>query len=161
MNLYRNIFLSYLISRKNSPKSIFYIKKTKKNKTLKNLIIDQVMLSASIIDILINIVLYLIPLIIFFGILGNMFAFIIFCRKKFENTVITIYFRILAITDTGTLIFAINRFLILVWGIRLRNYSHFLCVLIAYLFYIIPALSGWILVFISIDQHIQANPVSF
>jgi hypothetical protein len=113
------------------------------------------MISDLIIDILINIFLYLISVVICIGIVGNIIAFIIFFGKKFENTIIPIYFRILAITDTGTLILAINRFLILKWGIRLRNHSHFLCVSIAYLFYIIPALSGWFLVFISIDRWIH------
>ena len=94
-------------------------------------------------------------LLIFFGIGGNILALIIFSRKKFHNTIFSIYFRFLCLFDTFAILFAIDDFISYHFNIYLKGISSFSCKFLMYLSYITPSVSTWMLVIISIDRVIS------
>ena len=91
--------------------------------------------------------------------IGSVFSFIIFSRKSFEKSTIGIYCRSLAIFDLSVIfnlsvgISSIsrnsNRSLILD--------TDWACKMMTYVMSIFSAISGWILVFFSIDQLITVS----
>ena len=55
---------------------------------------------------------YCYPVIVVVGTIGNILAYIIFSRKRFENTIFATYFRFLLIIDTiGLVYLALGKFL--------------------------------------------------
>ena len=93
--------------------------------------------------------LYLVPVLI--GLILNTLAFIIFSRTKFKNTIFSTYFRCLCISDTTTLIYIFVYVLIEKLFISLFEIIY-LCKILNYFLYILPSLSIWVLVVISIDR---------
>lgn len=89
-----------------------------------------------------------------FGTCGNILAFLVFSRKKFHNTVFSVYFRILAVTDSFTIFFAINEFLKYQLNIKLENYAFILCKSVLYLILIFGPMSAHLLVVISYENLI-------
>jgi hypothetical protein len=61
--------------------------------------------------LLINIFISFYPIICVLGIVGNILAFLVFSRKKFENCSFSIYFRFLSVTDTVAVLYSLNNFL--------------------------------------------------
>jgi hypothetical protein len=89
----------------------------------------------------------------FVGTLANILAFIVFSRKKFENTVFATYFRALLIIDTiGLLYLAIGKFLYFEFNINLRNLNAVLCKITMPCAYSIPSISAYLTVIISFDR---------
>jgi hypothetical protein len=83
------------------------------------------------------------------GTSGNILAFCVFSRKKFQNTVFSVYFRILTVTDSFTIFFAINEFLKYQLNVKLEYYAFILCKSILYLVFIFGPMSAHLLVVIS------------
>ena len=51
-------------------------------------------------EVIVKVLTYFYPLLVAFGLFGNFFAFIIFSRKKFKNTIFSTYFRFVVATDS-------------------------------------------------------------
>ena len=89
------------------------------------------------------------------GAFGNIFSFIIFSRDKFRKTSFSLYFRVLAISDTLTLFYTINDIQNEVLDLDLKKSSYFWCKTANYWLYSISPVSGWLLVVISIERMLS------
>jgi hypothetical protein len=95
------------------------------------------------------------------GLLFNIPTFIVFSRKKFQNTIFSTYFRYLCISDTITLLFRLE-YLFNLKSFDHRSNSIYSCKILGYFVYLIPSFSIWILVVISIDRFVSiAYPTRF
>ena len=102
--------------------------------------------------LLTNIFGYSFPILLVIGAIGNVFSFIIFSRNKFRKTSFSLYFRVLAICDTFTLLYTIYDMRKEMFGIDLQNGSFYWCKTAYYWLYSIAPVSGWLLVVISMDR---------
>ena len=93
--------------------------------------------------------------IIFTSTLSNIFAFIIFSRKKFHNTIFSTYFRALLLFDQFSYLIRIEILLNIIGWYNFRSISIHSCKIIALLAYFSSSNSPWILVLISIDRMLS------
>ena len=114
-------------------------------------------------DIILRAINYLYPIVIIIGTIANIIAFIIFSRKRFENTVFSTYFRLLLIVDSIALVYlALAKFIFFEYGINLRDINIVLCRITMPIAYSIPPLSAYITVMISFDRWMSiAKPTKF
>ena len=61
--------------------------------------------------LVINVFIVFYPIICILGVIGNLLAFLVFSRKKFESSSFSVYFRFLAVSDTVAVLYSINNFL--------------------------------------------------
>ena len=109
-------------------------------------------------DIIIyNIFLISYVIVLIFGLAGNILSFIVFSRKKFKNTLFSIYFRVLNIADVYTILFALVDFLKYKVGYEIEIISAFFCKTTFYSLFAISPISGHILVVIAIDRFITTR----
>ena len=101
--------------------------------------------------------------IILVGTVSNTIAFVIFSRKKFENTLFSTYFRVLLLVDTfGLLYLTSAKFLLFEFNINLRDLNIFLCRITMPMAYSIPQISAHLTVLISLDRWLSiAKPTEF
>ena len=101
--------------------------------------------------------------IILVGTVANMISFIIFSRKKFENTLFSTYFRVLLLVDTfGLLYLTLSKFVLFEFNINLRDLNIFLCRITMPMAYSIPQISAHLTVLISLDRWLSiAKPTEF
>ena len=102
-----------------------------------------------------NIFGYSLPILLGMGAIGNVFSFIIFSRNKFRKTSFSLYFRVLAICDTFTLLYTIYDMRKEMFGIDLQNGSFYWCKTAYYWLYSIAPVSGWLLVVISMERMLS------
>ena len=96
---------------------------------------------------------YFYPVIVTIGTIANILAFIIFSRKRFENTIFSTYFRFLLVVDTiGLVYLALGKFLYFQFEINIRDFNESLCRLTLLLAYSVPPISAYLVVAISIDR---------
>ena len=101
---------------------------------------------------------YMYPLIGIFSITLNVFAINIFSRIKFKNTIFFIYFRLLIILDTISLIYIMTcKFMIVGQYKHLKDINLFWCKLSMISIYYIPAIKNHILIVISIDRWLNIS----
>lgn len=91
------------------------------------------------------------------GLFLNTIGFIVFSRKKFHNTVFSIYFRFMITIDTIGLLIPINRALEYNLSINFRYLSSLACKLRMYYANITHPISGWTLVVITIDRFLSIS----
>lgn len=98
------------------------------------------------------------PIMLVFGIVGNIFVVTILSGKKFKNVSSLNYLRILAVND------ALAIFTIIIYhgqsiNLNILYVSQLSCQLNAFVAYNSPAVSSWILVYISIERmlYVKAN----
>lgn len=109
-----------------------------------------------------EVVVYSYGFLILIGSISNTLAFIVFSRKRFKNTVFSIYFRFMIICDTFSLILPLNKLLEINYQIYLANHSEFSCKFRYYFIYAIVPVSGWTMVFISLDRLFSISmPMKF
>ena len=109
-----------------------------------------------------DVFLFMYPLVYIFGTLGNLAAFIIFSRKRFGNSIFAVYFRILAITDSYTLIYCLNDFSTIKFNKDIQNANPIFCKGFFYLLFSISPVSAWILVMVSFDRMLKVKkPTGF
>ena len=106
-------------------------------------------------ELITKVVIYCYPIVLIMGAVGNVFSFIIFSRNKFRNTSFSLYFRVLAFSDTFTLLYIINDIPNALFGHDLQNRSYFWCKIFRYGLYSIAPVSGWILVVVSLDRMLS------
>ena len=95
------------------------------------------------------------------GIIGNIISFIIFSRKTFRKSPVSIYCSALALFDTSVIAFSvlIDIYYIL-YDFYLLNYSDFICAFFGYGYYTLGSIPGWILVAFTIDRTLNLKKVS-
>ena len=109
-----------------------------------------------------DVFLFLYPVVYVFGTLGNLSAFIVFSRKRFKNSIFAVYFRILAITDSFTLIYSLNDFSTIKYNKDIQNTNWIICKGFFYLLFSISPVSAWILVMVSLDRMLKVKkPTGF
>jgi hypothetical protein len=100
--------------------------------------------------------------IVVIGTITNIVAFIIFSRKRFENTIFSTYFRFLLVVDTiGLVYLALGKFLYFQFKIQLRDFNESLCRITLLLAYSVPPVSAYTLVAISIDRFLTIAKPTF
>lgn len=102
-----------------------------------------------------KIIIYLYPLIISLGIIGNAFSFLIFSRKQFKKTIFQVYFRLVSISNTLAVIIPVNYFLMYQFNYDISKLSSFTCKLMDYLIYTSCPISSYILAYASIDRMLH------
>ena len=93
-------------------------------------------------------------LIVILGLVGNVVSFLMFSRKKLHSISVHIYFRVMAACDTFNLVFFINNLVSDIFGKDFHNISVETCKITAYLGFMMPCLSAFILVLLSVDRFI-------
>ena len=106
-------------------------------------------------ELIITVLVFILPVVLIMGSIGNVFSFIIFSRDKFRKTSFSLYFRVLAFSDSFTLLYIINDIPNVLYGQDLQNRSHFWCKTFRYWLYAIAPVSGWLLVVISLDRMLS------
>lgn len=95
--------------------------------------------------------------IIALSVLGSIFSFVVFSRKQFQKSSISLYCKWLAIFDLYLLFNLVICLINILGNIDLTNTSQIVCKLV-YLFSIgISPMPGWVLVAFSIDQLIAVS----
>lgn len=87
-----------------------------------------------------------------FGILGNILTFLVFLRKRFQNSSFSFYFKILAIINTILLLHAFVRWSEFVLKFDLFNGNMLGCHIIYYLCIALMSISEWLVPVISFDR---------
>ena len=106
-------------------------------------------------ELIITVLVFILPVVLIMGSIGNVFSFIIFSRDKFRKTSFSLYFRVLAFSDSFTLLYIINDIPNVLYGQDLQNKSYFWCKTFRYWLYSIAPVSGWLLVVISLDRMLS------
>ena len=106
-------------------------------------------------ELIITVLVFILPVVLIMGSIGNVFSFIIFSREKFRKTSFSLYFRVLAFSDSFTLLYIINDIPNVLYGQDLQNKSYFWCKTFRYWLYSIAPVSGWLLVVISLDRMLS------
>jgi hypothetical protein len=96
------------------------------------------------------------------GFILNGLTFAIYSRERFKNTIFSTYFRYLLFNDSLALLIAIDIFMYDVFNINLSTISHITCKLEEYFIYLVPTISAYISVAISVDRFMSvAYPMDF
>ena len=104
----------------------------------------------------INIILWYYPIIMAFGFAGNLLAFVVFSQPKLSKTSFAVYFRFLVVSDSITLLQAINDFHIYRYGRAVADYSAFVCSAYHYVVDSTTIISGLFLkAFVQMCEHLN------
>ena len=90
-----------------------------------------------------------------FGTLANILSLIIFSSKKFHKSIFSTYFFQLTICDTLTLILTVDHFFEFKYKTSFNTISNLSCKFRSYYEYVLPAVSAWTQVFISLDRFLS------
>ena len=95
------------------------------------------------------------PLLMIVGISGNLLSLAVLSRKRLRHTTTSVYLRLLAIADTGVLLFPVLRNVIHYYnGVNIRTLSMFGCKFHSWISTSSLAVSIWLLPVIAIDRFI-------
>ena len=116
----------------------------------------------SILILLKTIIVFLFPLITLMGLITNTISFVIFSRKRFQNTIFSTYFRIYLVFEIMNLILPINKMFELNFGMYFYFISDFCCKLRRFFANCNYAITPLFLIIISIDRYLSiAYPAKF
>ena len=104
-----------------------------------------------------TIIVYSFPLIALIGLITNSISFVIFSRKRFQNTMFSTYFRFYLAYETVNLILPINKMFELNLGLYFSTISNFFCKLRQFFGYSGYAVSIWFLMIISLDRFLSIS----
>lgn len=97
--------------------------------------------------------LYLGPMMMVFGTIGNVLAGVVIVKSpKLWGCTTSIYILTLAIVDTATLNFGLTDFILRMKGVEYFSVSDFSCKMVTYCLYLFPMTEGWVLVQISLER---------
>ena len=102
-----------------------------------------------------NIINYVYSFVCLIGLIGNILSIIVFSRQVFARTIFSTYFRIMALFDLLTLILRIDYFLTSFEINSLSRLSNISCKIVMFFIYLLPCLSLWTLVLISLDRFVS------
>lgn len=109
-----------------------------------------------------DILIYFYPVIFVMGTIGGILSFIIFSRKRFQNTIFSTYYRLLNIVDILALLSVLFVFIQDKAKLdHLQNFNLF-CKMLPAIYYITPSISAWSVVIISFDRFLSVTmPTKF
>jgi hypothetical protein len=108
------------------------------------------------------VIVYTFPVISFIGFITNIISFVIFSRKRFENTIFSTYFRFYLVFEIINPIFPINKMFELNFEIYFGLISDFCCKLRRFFSNYNTSNTPWFLVIISLDRFLSiAYPTRF
>ena len=110
---------------------------------------------SSSLEIIRTILLYINLPVFTIGLIGNILAFIIYSRKKFENTPFRIYYQLLLITDSVTLSLSLDLFLSYISNITVTYSTTLFCLIYNYSLFVSAPTSDGILIYLSFDRMIN------
>ena len=100
-----------------------------------------------------HLALYVLPLVILLGTIGNILTFIVLVRKRMRNTSVNVYLLLLACADTGALYFSrFKAWLHIITDFKLLHKSNAGCKCLMFFFLISLHMSAWLVVAISADR---------
>ena len=109
-----------------------------------------------------TIIVYSLPAITLIGLITNSISFVIFSRKRFQNTIFSTYMRIYLVFEAMNLTLPINKMFELNFGIYFGLMSNFLCKFRKFFGNYNYAITPSILVIISFDRYLSiAYPAKF
>ena len=109
-----------------------------------------------------TIIVYSYPVISLIGLIANSLSFVIFSRKRFQNTIFSTYFRFYLVYETINLILPINKMFELNFGLYFSSLSNIFCKLRQVIGYSGYAIAAWFLVVVSLDRFLSiAFPSKF
>ena len=110
-----------------------------------------------------SIIAYTYPAVSLFGLITNSISFVIFSRKRFQNTIFSTYFRLYLLFQTLNLILLpINKMLELNNNVYFSKISNFTCKLRFFYPNFNLANAAWLLIIISIDRYLSiSHPTKF
>lgn len=98
---------------------------------------------------------YLLVIIGLVDIITECFVYMVYNRVKFKNSSYTIYNKALAISDIVGGVLSIREFINLKFHIEINANSEIFCKSMFYLNYSLPAVSPWLLAFISFERFVS------
>ena len=101
------------------------------------------------------IIVYSFPVISFIGFITNIISFVIFSRKRFENTIFSTYFRFYLVFEIINPIFPINKMFELNFEMYFGLISDFCCKLRRFFSNYNASNTPWFLVIISLDRFLS------
>ena len=109
-----------------------------------------------------KVIVYTFPVISFIGFITNIISFVIFSRKRFENTIFSTYFRFYLVFEIINPIFPINKMFELNFEMYFGLISDFCCKLRRFFSNFNSSNTPWFLVIISLDRFLSiAYPTRF
>ena len=106
-----------------------------------------------------KIVVVLAPMIVLFGLIGNILAAVILLRKRFRSRSITIYLLTLAVTDS---IFLLSNTM-LAWAVeimtkvKLQSFTDIGCKFNKYFLLVSRAISAWVIVVLTVERFLATS----
>lgn len=102
------------------------------------------------------------PLIVLFGLVGNIITFIVFSRKKFEKVAMIFLFRVMTVTDSIALIQCLQAFFkYSSFQFDVSTLSEASCKFFIYFKYAVAPVKGWILVVIAARQYFSVKKTGY
>ena len=100
-----------------------------------------------------HLALYVLPMVILLGTIGNVFTFVVLVRKRMRNTSVNVYLLLLSCADTGALYFSgFKTWLRLITNFELLHTSNAGCKCLMFVFLVSLHMSAWLVVAISADR---------
>jgi hypothetical protein len=116
----------------------------------------------SVLILLRTIIVYSFPVITLIGLITNFISFVIFSRKRFNNTIFSTYFRFSLIFETFNLILPINKMFESNFGMYFSLISNFCCTFRKFYAYSNYSIAAWLLAVISLDRYLSISyPAKF
>ncbi|CAH1797089.1 unnamed protein product [Owenia fusiformis] len=98
---------------------------------------------------------YLLPVIIVFGLIGNVLSLVIMLRRRMRTSSVCHYLAILAVTDSIVLVVSALKTWIRTWsGFELLHVSNFACKFLKFLFFYSAHFSAWLVVAMTTERVI-------
>ena len=98
---------------------------------------------------------YITGLIFIFGSLSNVIVFLVYSRKRLNRISASFFFKAIAFNDIILLIQELRHFLKLTFNKDLKLDSDFSCKILMYMTYATPAVSTWIMVYLSFERYLS------
>ncbi len=102
-------------------------------------------------------IVYLFPAIALISLIANLISFYMFSRKRFQNTVFSIYFRVYLVFQCLNLVMPINKMFELNFGIHFSRLSNFACKLRYYYGNVNYSICSWLMVVVSLDRFLSIS----
>ena len=104
------------------------------------------------------IIVYLYPLVVMLNMASNFVSFVIFSRKRFENTVFVIYIRCFVLFQTlNLIIMPINKLLEFNFDVYFSQISNLACKFRYYYGNVNYSICSWLLVVVSFDRYLSIS----
>lgn len=102
---------------------------------------------------------FVLPIMLGLGLIGNLFCFIVYSRRRFSKFSLRFVFIVISTIDSFYLVLSLSvDYFNYSFDWDARHVSSISCVCINYLGYLIGPLSPWLLVYVSIERLVSISP---